>query len=66
MTKLYLNHNYFLGKSSLISALLRMAQVKGTILIDDIDTAGITLQTLRSKIAIIPQDPVLFSGTLRL
>lgn len=50
----------------MISALLRMAQVKGTILIDEIDTAGITLQTLRSKIAIIPQDPVLFSGTLRL
>lgn len=54
------------GKSSLIAALFRMAYVKGEILIDDVNTANIDLQILRSKIAIIPQNPVLFSGTLRM
>lgn len=53
------------GKSSLISALFRLAVVEGTIEIDQIDTKDITLEQLRSKISIIPQDPVLFSGTLR-
>ncbi|XP_044267576.1 ATP-binding cassette sub-family C member 4-like [Tribolium madens] len=53
------------GKSSLISALFRLANVIGEIDIDDIDTKHLQLQVLRSKISIIPQDPVLFSGTLR-
>ncbi|KAH1024384.1 hypothetical protein HUJ05_003874 [Dendroctonus ponderosae] len=53
------------GKSSLISALFRLAHVEGSIQIDDIDTKEIVLEQLRSKISIIPQDPVLFSGTLR-
>lgn len=53
------------GKSSLISALFRLAPVEGTITIDGIDTKQLDLETLRRKISIIPQDPVLFSGTLR-
>jgi len=53
------------GKSSLINALFRLAPVEGSVVIDSIDTGNLLLQDLRSKISIIPQDPVLFSGTLR-
>ncbi|KAG5866797.1 hypothetical protein JTB14_031470 [Gonioctena quinquepunctata] len=53
------------GKSSLISALFRLVKIEGRIIIDGIDTNEILLKDLRSKITIIPQDPVLFSGTLR-
>lgn len=54
------------GKSSLIGALFRMAYISGEIIIDNVDTATVNLQLLRSRIAIIPQDPVLFSGSLRM
>lgn len=53
------------GKSSLIAALFRLAPVEGSVVIDTIDTNTISLESLRSGISIIPQDPVLFSGTLR-
>ncbi|KAF5307736.1 hypothetical protein FQR65_LT06607 [Abscondita terminalis] len=53
------------GKSSLIAALFRLAVVEGEIEIDGVYTKDLLLQDLRSKISIIPQDPVLFSGTLR-
>lgn len=53
------------GKSSLISAIFRLADIEGKVLIDGICTSDIPLKTLRSKIAIIPQEPVLFSGTVR-
>lgn len=53
------------GKSSLIGALYRLAMIEGNIYIDGVDTGLIDLRYLRSKISIIPQDPVLFSGTLR-
>nr|XP_018899809.1 PREDICTED: probable multidrug resistance-associated protein lethal(2)03659 [Bemisia tabaci] len=53
------------GKSSLISALFRLAYNEGQIIIDDIDVGEIGIHELRSKISIIPQEPVIFSGTLR-
>jgi ABC-type multidrug transport system fused ATPase/permease subunit len=54
------------GKSSLISALYRLADVQeGDVIIDGINIADISLQELRSRLAIIPQEPTLFSGTIR-
>ncbi|KAJ0181178.1 hypothetical protein K1T71_003263 [Dendrolimus kikuchii] len=53
------------GKSSLISALFRLYSVQGSIKIDDIDCNHISKKELRSKISIIPQEPVLFSATIR-
>lgn len=53
------------GKSSLINAIFQLTETDGTILIDDIDVDSMHLQELRSNISIIPQEPVLFSGTMR-
>ena len=54
------------GKSSLTLALFRFLEAReGVVLIDGLDISKIRLQDVRSRLAIIPQDPVLFSGTVR-
>jgi ATP-binding cassette subfamily C (CFTR/MRP) protein 1 len=55
------------GKSSLTLSLFRLIEAAGgKIIIDGIDISEIGLHSLRGRLTIIPQDPVLFSGSLRM
>lgn len=54
------------GKTSIISSLYRLYPIEsGSISIDDLNIDSLALPALRSKISIIPENPILFSGTLR-
>jgi ABC-type multidrug transport system fused ATPase/permease subunit len=54
------------GKSSCIAALFRMQEPRsGSLAIDGVEVLNLPLQLLRSRIAIVPQDPILFGGSVR-
>ncbi|XP_059178966.1 multidrug resistance-associated protein 1-like [Physella acuta] len=55
------------GKSSMVLALFRLIEAaSGYIVIDGVDISKIGLHTLRHAVTILPQDPVLFAGSLRM
>ncbi|KAK3737226.1 hypothetical protein QZH41_001823 [Actinostola sp. cb2023] len=53
------------GKSSLVAALFRMPDPQGHVIIDGIDLGTLNLPVARRSMAVISQNPVLFSGTLK-
>ncbi|CAG2183175.1 unnamed protein product, partial [Oppiella nova] len=54
------------GKSSIASVLFRLVELtSGSIHIDGVDISEVPLNELRSRISIIPQDPILFRGSIR-
>lgn len=54
------------GKTTMLMALFRMFKLaKGRILVDSVDISSLPLELVRSSIAIIPQEPVMFKGTVR-
>lgn len=53
------------GKSTLLSTLFRLLDYSGNILLDDVNITEVAHETLRSRLITVPQDPVLFDGSLR-
>lgn len=53
------------GKSSIVSVLFRLYHFEGQVEIDGVDTKAMRLSELRRSMSIIPQDPILFGGTIR-
>jgi ATP-binding cassette subfamily C (CFTR/MRP) protein 4 len=53
------------GKTSLVSTLLRLYKTQGMIYFDDVDIATLPLDLVRKNISIVPQNPFLFTGTIR-
>ena len=54
------------GKSSIMAVLLRLSDLEsGSIHIDDINITDVNRKVVRQRIAVIPQEPVLFKGTIR-
>ncbi|KAK9869788.1 hypothetical protein WA026_003520 [Henosepilachna vigintioctopunctata] len=53
------------GKSSILTSLFQLYPFDGSIIIDGMDTTKMPLSVVRSNISIIPQEPMLFSGTMR-
>ena len=54
------------GKSSLVSALFRMPQPSGDVITDDVNIRELDIQSSRQVMSVISQDPVLFTGSLRM
>ena len=54
------------GKSSLLAAILRLAPTSGTVKIAGVPTSTLPLKVLRRYINVIPQDTMLFNGTVRM
>lgn len=53
------------GKSSLISGLFKLTHTEGDVVIDNVNTNQIGLRDLRARLSFIPQEPLLFSATVR-
>ena len=53
------------GKSTFVSALWRLVQLEGSLQVDGVEIGTLSLKELRSRLAIIPQDPVLFNASVK-
>ncbi|MCL6640797.1 MAG: ABC transporter ATP-binding protein/permease [Candidatus Rokubacteria bacterium] len=54
------------GKTTLVNLIARFYDpTEGTVMVDGVDLRGVTLRSLRSQIGLVPQETVLFAGTIR-